>query len=126
MKTVITGVVALALVLVGLGVAGYAVLGAGSAGNTSTRYLTSQATQETVAQTAAASGSLVSATTYDLAFGETPTAIDNLATSTDSSSTSTTPTATSSTTTTWPVTAVNVALGDVVHAGDVHRGHRPD
>ena len=61
----------------------------------------------------------MSATTYDLAFGETPTAIDNLATSTDSSSTSTTPTATSSTTTTWPVTAVNVALGDVVHAGDV-------
>ena len=119
MKTVITGLVALALVLVGLGVAGYAVLGANSGGSASTRYLTSQATQETVAQTAAASGSLLSATTYDLAFGETPTAIDNLATPADSTTSSTTPTSTSSTTTTWPVTAVNVALGDVVHAGDV-------
>jgi membrane fusion protein, macrolide-specific efflux system len=116
MKTVITGLVALVLVLVGLGVAGYAVLGSNSGGNTSTRYLTSQATQGTVAQTAAASGSLVSATTYELAFGETPTPIDNLATSTDSSST--TPTASDSITT-WPVTVVNVLLGEVVHAGEV-------
>ena len=120
MRTIIVGFAALVLVALGLGVAGYAVFGSNSGAAASTKYLTSQATQQTVAQTAAASGSLVAATTYDLAFGVTPTAIDNLATSADSSSTSTPSTAaTTSSTTTWPVSAVNVALGDVVKAGDL-------
>jgi len=89
MRTVIIGFAALVMVAVGLGVAGYAVLGFNSGAAASTKYLTSQATQQTVAQTAAASGSLVAATTYDLAFGVTATAIDNLATSADAASTST-------------------------------------
>ena len=120
MRTIIVGFAALVLVALGLGVAGYAVLGFNSGADASTKYLTSQATQQTVAQTAAASGSLVAATTYDLAFGVKPTAIDNLATSSATSSTSTPSTAaTTSSTVTWPVSAVNVALGDLVKAGDV-------
>jgi multidrug efflux pump subunit AcrA (membrane-fusion protein) len=123
---------AVGLLVVGVGAVGVTVLGVGGGSDTSVTYRTQQATTTTVQQTAVASGSLTAAVTYDLAFGEAPVARDVTATST-ATSTGSTATASStaastssssgststSMTVTWPVTAVDVEVGDVVSAGSV-------
>ncbi len=126
---------AIGLLVVGIGAVAVTVVGIGSSPDASVTYRTSQATTTTVQQTAAASGSLVAATVYDLAFGEIPAATSGTSTlaTAASSASSTATTGASSTTSsagssdtgggslvvTWPVTAVNVAVGDLVKAGDV-------
>ena len=125
-------IAAVGLIAVGAGAVAITVLGVGGSQGEAVTYRTAQAALTNVQQTAAASGSLAAATVYDLAFGETPTATDG--TSATSSSTSSAATAATGATTaassntgtgdrivtvTWPVTAVNVSVGDLVKAGDV-------
>jgi HlyD family secretion protein len=125
-------IAAVGLIAVGAGAVAITVLGIGGSQGEAVTYRTAQAALTNVQQTAAASGSLAAATVYDLAFGETPTAADGTsATSTSTSSASTAATGattsassnsgtgTASVAVTWPVTAVNVAVGDLVKAGDV-------
>jgi len=125
-------IAAVGLIAVGAGAVAITILGVGGGQGEAVTYRTAQAALVNVQQTAAASGSLAAATVYDLAFGEPPTATDGTsATSTSTSSasaaatgataaaSSNTGTGTASVAVTWPVTAVNVAVGDLVKAGDV-------
>ncbi len=126
-------IAAVGLIAVGAGAVAIAILGVGGSQGDAVTYRTTQAALTNVQRTAAASGSLAAATVYDLAFGETPTATDGTS-ATSSSTSSATAAATSSGTgtvssnsgtgaasvsVTWPVTAVNVTVGDLVKAGTV-------
>ncbi len=127
----IKAIAAAGLLVVGVGAIAVPVLGLGlPSSNSATTYRTSTATTTTVQQTVAASGNLVAATVYDLAFGKTPQATSGTttsssaadATSSNASATSTSANSTGTATTvsvTWPVTAVNVQAGDLVTKGDV-------
>jgi len=126
-------IAAVGLVAIGAGAVAISILGVGSPTSTATTYRTSTAAITTVQQTAAASGNLVAATVASLAFGEDAV----IASGTSSASTATSGTSTGSTTSTgasagasttgsgtsvtvtWPVTAVEVAVGDIVAEGDV-------
>ena len=128
---------AIGLMAVGVGAIGVTVLGVGSPSNSSVTYRTSQAATTTVQETAAASGSLVAATKYELAFGTEPVATSGTSSSSSSASAASTSGASSSTTSAssasasgagsgttsvsvvWPVTDVNVQVGDIVKAGAV-------
>ena len=128
-------IAAVGLIAVGVGAVGVTVVGLPGGSEQAVTYRTATAAVTDVQQTAASSGSLVAATVYELAFGETPVAIDGTSTSSTSSTTSTATAAstgstaasastgaTGSTATvdvTWPVTAVNVEVGDLVKAGAV-------
>lgn len=98
------------LVVVGIGAAGFAVIGPSLGGTTATQYLTSQATVTNVVEQVAATGTVEAATTYTLAFGSAPTVA--------SSSTSTTGGSTSGSSA-WTVQTVTVTAGQAVKAGDV-------
>jgi membrane fusion protein, macrolide-specific efflux system len=79
-------------------------------------YLTSPATVTNVSDDIAATGSIASATGWDLAFG-TPTTVSDPSASSSSSSSSSTATSTDSDT--WSVGDVKVKVGDVVKAKQV-------
>jgi len=110
---------AIALVAVGLGAAGLVILSPGGNGTDSATYLTAQAEVTDVTQEAVASGTIAAASTYALSFGASPEVTSAGSTSSTSSTTSASAGGSGSSTVTWPVSAVNVALGDVVKAGDV-------
>jgi multidrug efflux pump subunit AcrA (membrane-fusion protein) len=125
-------IAAVGLIAVGAGAVAITVLGVGGSQGEAVTYRTAQAALTDVQQTAAASGSLAAATVYDLAFGETPTATDDISATSSATSSATTAaasttaasnggtgTGTASVTVTWPVTAVNVAVGDLVKSGDI-------
>ncbi len=126
----VKAIAAVGLIAVGAGAVAITILGVGGSQGEAVTYRTAQAALTNVQQTAAASGSLAAATVYDLAFGETPTATDGTS-ATSSSTSSAANAATGSTdssatgtggatvTVTWPVTAVNVSVGDLVKAGAV-------
>ena len=122
-------IAAIGLLAVGIGAVGVSVFGIGLPASTSTvTYRTAMAATTTVQQTAAASGTLVAATRYELAFGSAPVAIDGTASSSSSSAASAASASSvsnassgaggASLTVTWPVTAVKVAVGDLVKQGD--------
>ncbi len=125
---------AVGLIAVGAGAVAITILGVGGSQSDAVTYRTTQAALTNVQQTAAASGSLAAATVYDLAFGETPTATDGISATSSSTSSATSSAAsaaagtatssnagagTASVTVTWPVTAVNVSVGDLVKGGAV-------
>jgi multidrug efflux pump subunit AcrA (membrane-fusion protein) len=121
---------AVGLIAVGAGAVAITILGVGGSQGEAVTYRTAQAALTNVQQTSAASGSLAAATVYDLAFGETPIATDGISATSSSTSSATaavtstaaasnTGTGTASVTVTWPVTAVNVSVGDLVKAGAV-------
>ena len=121
-------IAAIGLLAVGVGAVGVSVLGLGtSPGSSSVTYRTSTASTTTVEQTTAASGTLAAATVYDLAFGTTPVATSGVSSSTSSTASTGASTASSSSSAStgnatnaasvsviWPVTAVNVKVGDIV------------
>lgn len=112
---------AVALVIIGVGAIGFAVMSPGTNGTDGVTYLTAQAAVTDVTEEAVASGTLAAATTYALSFGSEPT-VTEAGSSTTSSTSATGSTASGGSGTssvTWPITAVNVSVGDVVKAGDV-------
>ncbi len=134
----IKAVAAIGLLAIGVAAVGISIVGIGSPTATSTTYRTSAATTTTVEQTAAASGNLVAAKVATLAFGEDAVISSGTSATTASggattgSTTATTGASTGSSTSTsasgasgasvtvtWPVTAVNVGVGDLVAEGDI-------
>ncbi|HVA86330.1 MAG TPA: HlyD family efflux transporter periplasmic adaptor subunit [Candidatus Saccharimonadales bacterium] len=106
-------VVALVLLLaVGLGTAGYAVFGGSTSSSSTGQFLTSAAVRTNVVQQAVATGTVVAAATYGLAFGQPPELDPAAATSSSSASSG-------SSSTTWTVAAVNATVGATVKAGDI-------
>lgn len=105
------------LLAIGVGAVGVVTVVGTPGGTSSVTYQTSQATTTNVTESAVASGSLVAATTYSLSFGSAPKSTSASASPSTSSTSSAASGGTGSAT--WPVTAVNVVLGDVVKAGDV-------
>ncbi len=104
MKLKILAVVALGVV--GIGAAVYAIGGVSASPASTTQYLTSPATTGDVTDDVAATGALGSAASYGLVFGSDPYLATDTATPPSS-------------TTTWPVTEVTVKVGDTVAEGDV-------
>jgi macrolide-specific efflux system membrane fusion protein len=104
MKLKVVAVVALAAV--GVGAVVFAFGGIGAKAASTTQYLTAAATRGDVTDEVAATGTLAAASTYGLVFGADPYLV---------TATSTAPTSD----TTWPVTKVNVKVGDTVARGDV-------
>jgi macrolide-specific efflux system membrane fusion protein len=98
---------AVVLLAVGIGAVVYAVTGGpGGSRASNAQYLTATATTGNVVDAADATGSLRRATTYDLGFGVPPTVEDASGTGGGGSGT-------------WSVSAVKVAVGDVVKKGAV-------
>ncbi len=98
---------AIVLVAVGVGAVVYAVIGGpGGSRAANSQYLTASAATADIADTVDATGSLARATTYDLNFGLAPTVEDASGNGGSGSGT-------------WSVTAVKVAVGDVVKKGTV-------
>lgn len=112
---------AIALVIVGVGAIGFAILSPGANGTDGVTYLTTQAAVADVTEEAVASGTIAAATTYALTFGSEPTLTQagSSAAASTSATGSTASGGSGSSSVTWPVTAVNVSVGDVVKAGDV-------
>ncbi|MCU0482961.1 MAG: HlyD family efflux transporter periplasmic adaptor subunit [Chloroflexi bacterium] len=111
---------AIALVAVGVGAIGFAILLPGTNGTSGVTYLTAQATVTDVTEEAVASGTIAAATTYALSFGsESQATAAGSASSASSASSSATSGGSGGTSVTWPVSQVNVAVGDVVGAGEV-------
>ncbi len=99
------------LLMVGIGAVGYVILEPSATANSTSQYLTAQATVTNVVQQAVATGSVAASTTYGLGFGRQPDVVTGTSSSTSSSS--------SSGSTTWVVSAVNVTVGEPVTAGEV-------
>jgi macrolide-specific efflux system membrane fusion protein len=104
MKLKVVTVVALAAV--GVGAVVFAFGGIGAKAASATQYLTATATRGDVTDEVAATGTLAAESTYGLVFGTDPYLV---------TSTSTAP----ASDTTWPVTKVNVKVGDTVAKGAV-------
>ena len=85
------------------------------AATNATTLLTAIAAVTDVTDEIAATGTVQAASQYDLAFGAAPVETDGSAASSSSASSNSSPTAS----VTWPVTAVKVAVGDHVTAGQV-------
>jgi HlyD family secretion protein len=105
-------IVAIALLVVGLGAVAFVLFPPGSAPKSS-QLLTAQASVTDVVSSATATGNLASAHVYSLSFGQA--AQLSSASSTSSSSSSS---ATGSGGLTWPVKTVLVTVGQAVKAGD--------
>jgi membrane fusion protein, macrolide-specific efflux system len=98
---------AIVLLAVGVGAVVFAVTGGpGGSRAANSQYLTASAATADIADTVDATGSLARATTYDLNFGLAPTVEDASGNGGSGSGT-------------WSVTAVKVAVGDVVKKGTV-------
>jgi membrane fusion protein, macrolide-specific efflux system len=96
----------LALALVGVGAAVYAMGGFASNAVAATQYLTSAAATGDVTDDVAATGTLQAQARYGLAFGSDPYLVTDT-------------TSAPNPTTTWPVTDVKVQVGSTVKTGDV-------
>src|SRR3990172_11086410 len=100
-------IVALGLLVVGLGAVGVVVLRPGSA-TTTTQLLTGVASTADVVEDVAASGTLSASATYALAFGSDPQLVSGTASTSGSGGSSS-----------WLVETVTVAVGDQVSTGQV-------
>jgi multidrug efflux pump subunit AcrA (membrane-fusion protein) len=108
---------AMVMAAVGVGAAGYVIWAPGSGGSGDLTYQTSQAAVTDVVDQAVADGTIAAAQTYSLSFGAEPTVTS--AGSTTATTSGSTSTASGTTSVSWPVTVVNVKVGDQVAAGDV-------
>jgi RND family efflux transporter MFP subunit len=103
----------LALLVVGIGAVVVAVGGVPfSSSASSSQYITTAVSRQTVTQSAAATGNVSAATTYSLTFGAAAQSGTGSASSSASSNAS-------NASPTWPVTAVDVKVGDNVKIGQV-------
>jgi multidrug efflux pump subunit AcrA (membrane-fusion protein) len=116
-------IAAAGLVVIGLGVAGYAILGPGFAATAQVQYLSATASVADVKAQVVATGTLQPARTFSLAFGGP--AVVTAATATSASNASTAPNAnsaaaaTGSSSLSWTVNSVKAVVGQKVAAGDV-------
>ena len=99
-----------AMIVIGVGAVGFAVVGPNLGGSSAPQYLTATAATGTVSVQAVATGTVQSTTAYGLSFGADPEII---------SSASTTTTSSAATATTWVVQTVPVAVGQTVTKGEV-------
>jgi macrolide-specific efflux system membrane fusion protein len=110
-----TRLVAIALILVGLGAAGISVVGLPTLGASSeSKYITSTVTTGTVSATSVATGTIGASTVYGLKFGLAPDIVSSSATTAGSGGS-----APSNSSMTWPVKTVAVTTGQSVKKGDV-------
>jgi HlyD family secretion protein len=100
--------IAVILLVVGIGVVGYAVLDPPSGTATSAGYITATAAVADVVKQAVATGAVAAHATYGLGFGRDAALVPSGATSSGASSSGT-----------WLVTSVAATLGDSVKQGDV-------
>jgi multidrug efflux pump subunit AcrA (membrane-fusion protein) len=110
-----TLIAALALVVVGVGAVGYAVVGPGLSKSSAPQYLTATVSRGTVAVQAVATGTVESVGTYGLSFGADP----ELATSTAASTATAASTSAAAGAVTWVVQKVDVQVGQAVTRGQV-------
>ena len=105
------------LVVIGLGVAGYAVLGPGFAAKQPIQYLTATASVADVTAQVVATGTLEPARTFSLAFGTaavvTPASASSASNGNDAATGST------SSSTTWTVSSLKAVAGQHVTTGDI-------
>ena len=106
-----------ALVVIGLGVAGYAILGPGFAAVTQVQYLSATASVADVEAQVVATGTLQPASTFMLAFGSP--AVVTPASAPGASNASSAATGIGSSSTSWTVSSVTAVVGQEVKAGDV-------
>lgn len=116
-------IAAAGLVVIGLGVAGYAILGPGFAAKTQVQYLSATASVADVKAQVVATGTLQPARTFSLAFGGP--AVVTAAVASSASNGSTAPNAnsaaaaTGSSSLSWTVSSVKAVVGQEVAAGDI-------
>lgn len=103
------------LVVIGMGVAGYAILGPGFAPKTQVQYLSATASVSDVKAQVVATGTLQPARTFSLAFGSP--AVTTVASASSASNGSNA--AAGSSSMSWTVSSVKVAVGQQVKAGDM-------
>jgi multidrug efflux pump subunit AcrA (membrane-fusion protein) len=105
------------LVVIGLGVAGYAILGPGFAAKAQVQYLSATASVADVKAQVVATGTLQPARTFSLAFGSaavvTPASTSGAANGSNAAASS------PSSSTTWTVSTVKAGVGQRVQAGDI-------
>ena len=107
---------AAALVAIGLAAVGITVIGPRLAARSAVDYLTANATRTNVTAEVVANGNLEPANTYSFSFGTAPAA--QAASTTQNGSGGNQPAASGGPSVSWPVTAVNVAVGDQVTANE--------
>jgi len=122
MKLLWIGVVG--LFLVGVGAVAFVLINPGSATAQATNFLTAAVTRANVVDQVVATGTLSSATTYQLAFGQPPRAVATTAADAASSSASTSGSASgngagSAGAVSWPVKQLNVVPGQHVSKGQL-------
>lgn len=103
------------LVVIGMGVAGYAILGPGFAPKTQVQYLSATASVSDVKAQVVATGTLQPARTFSLAFGSPAVTTAASASSASNGSNA----AAGSSSMSWTVSSVKVAVGQQVKAGDM-------
>jgi multidrug efflux pump subunit AcrA (membrane-fusion protein) len=106
------------LVLIGLGVAGYAILGPGFAAKAQVQYLSATASVADVKSQVVATGTLQPARTFSLAFGSPALVTPATATSASNASNAAA-TGASGSSMSWTVSTVKAVVGQQVHAGDI-------
>lgn len=106
------------LVVIGLGVAGYAMLGPGFAAKTQVQYLSASASVADVEAQVVATGTLQPARTFSLAFGSpavvTPASVSGASNENDAAASTG-----NSSSMSWTVSSVKAVVGQQVTAGDV-------
>ena len=105
------------LVVIGLGVAGYAILGPGFAAKAQVQYLTATASVADVKAQVVATGTLQPARTISLAFGTPPVVTPASASSASNGNDAATGSTSSSTT--WTVSSLKAVAGQHVTTGDI-------
>lgn len=96
------------LLVIGVGATVAAIVGPSLGASSSTEFLTAPVTRQTVVKTVVATGQIAPKATYALAFGSQPRLVTDATTL-----------ASSGTSSTWLVREVDVAVGDLVRAGEV-------
>lgn len=106
------------LVVIGLGVAGYAILGPGFAAKAPVQYLTATASVADVKAQVVATGTLEPARTFSLAFGS-PATVTPAAAPGASNGTSASAASSGSSSQSWTASSVTAVVGQQVTAGEV-------
>jgi len=110
-------IAAAGLVVIGLGVAGYAILGPGFAAPAQVQYLSATASVADVEAQVVATGTLQPARTFALAFGGAP--VVTAASASGAANGSNPAATTGSSSQSWTVSSVKAVVGQEVQAGDV-------
>ncbi len=119
MKLRIAAVITLLVVALVAVAASLGVLPGPGAATAATSFLTATASMTDVTDEVAATGTVQPAQTYALSFGAGPVITDAGSASASSSSNGSSSNASNGASVAWPVTAVNVKVGDRVNKGDV-------